>query len=206
MAHLDELVQKAQELSPLPASVLQLARLAGSPDTDLEQIVEVMAYDQALTMRLLRAANAVTEASSTRVLLARDAIFRLGTARVLSLAIASSIHPILRGDTAGYGMSEGELWRHSIASACAAETLPEFTPQEIPVESFTAALLHDVGKLVMGRFLDPKALELILGSQSKDGLDRLEVERRFLMVHHGELGGIIAQHWQLPERIVNAIT
>jgi HD-like signal output (HDOD) protein len=101
IVQVDELIRKAQELSPLPTSVIQLARLAGSPETDLEQIVDVMAYDQALTMRLLRAANAVTEANSNRVLLARDAVFRLGTARILALAIAASVQPILRQDAAG---------------------------------------------------------------------------------------------------------
>src|SRR5262245_21758451 len=205
MVQLDELIRKAQKLSPLPVSVIQLARLAGSPETDLDQIVDVMAYDQALTMRLLRAANTVTEASSNRVLLARDAIFRLGTARVLALAIAASVHPILRTKVSGNGLGEGALWRHSTAAACAAETLPEFTSQEIPVESFTAALLHDVGKLVMGRFLSAEDLELIRRSQAEGGLSALEAERQLLQVHHGELGGIVAQHWQLPDRIVKGI-
>ena len=205
IVQVDELIRKAQELSPLPTSVIQLARLAGSPETDLEQIVDVMAYDQALTMRLLRAANAVTEASSDRILLARDAIFRLGSGRILALAIAASVQPILRQNAAGYGMGEGVLWRHSTAAACAAEMLPEFTSQEIPVESLTAALLHDVGKLVMGRFLSPDDLDFIRRGQSEGGLTPLEAERQLLRIHHGELGGIVAQHWQLPDRIVKGI-
>jgi putative nucleotidyltransferase with HDIG domain len=205
MVHLDELILKAHELSPLPASVTELARLASLPDTDLDQIVEVMAYDQALTLRLLRAANAAAASGTTRVLLAREAIFRLGTARVLALAIASSVHPILRRNVDAYGLADGELWRHSIAAAAGAETIAEFASVEVPPESFTAALLHDVGKLVMGRFLAAEHLDLIRRAQSEGGLDPLTAERQLLMVHHGELGGVIAQHWGLPERIVKGI-
>jgi putative nucleotidyltransferase with HDIG domain len=205
MVHLEELILKAHELSPLPASVTELARLASLPDTDLDQIVEVMAYDQALTLRLLRAANAAASAGTTRVLLAREAIFRLGTARVLALAIASSVHPVLRRNVEAYGLAEGDLWRHSIAAAAAAETIAEFASYEVPPESFTAALLHDVGKLVMGRFLGAEHLDLIRRAQSEGGLDPLTAERQLLKVHHGELGGVIAQHWGLPERIVRGI-
>ena len=32
-----------------------------------------------------------------------------------------------------------------------------------------------------------------------------QAEIEILGIHHGELGGLIAQHWELPERIVTAI-
>ena len=34
----------------------------------------------------------------------------------------------------------------------------------------------------------------------------MEAETQILQVHHGELGGLIARHWNLPEPIVNGIT
>lgn len=205
MVNLDELILKAHELTPLPASVVRLAALAGAPDTDLNAIADVITYDQALTLRLLRAANAAATGGSSRVTLAREALFRLGTARVLALAIASSVSPFLRGGAAAYGLDEGRLWRHSLAAAAAAETIPEFASQDLPPETFTAALLHDVGKLVMARFLGPEDLGFIERARQEGGLSPLAAEAQVLLVHHGELGGIVAQHWELPERIVKAI-
>ncbi len=205
MVHLDELILKAQELSPLPASVVRLASLAGSASADLDEIADVIAYDQGLTVKLLRAANSAAVAGSTRATQAREAMFRLGTARVLALAMASSVNRVMQRDLSAYGLAEGQLWRHSVAAATAAETLPEFAGQDIPAETFAAALLHDVGKLVMGRFLNREDLDFIRRAQSDGGLDRLAAESQVLFVHHGELGGIIAQHWNLPERMVKGI-
>lgn len=205
MVNLDELILKAHELSPLPASVVKLASLAVAPDTDLDEIANVIAYDQALTMRLLRAANSAASGSSRAVTQAREAMFRLGLARVLALCIASNVNSFMKHDCSAYGLGEGELWRHSIATATVAETLPEFARQEIPAETFTAALLHDVGKLVMGRYLSHEDLDFIQRARTDGGLDRLAAESQVLLVHHGELGGIVAQHWNLPDRIVKGI-
>lgn len=205
MLGLDELIEQACELKPLPASAVRLAALTASPDTDLEAISDVIAYDQALTLRLLRAANAAASGSASRISRAQDAVFRLGTARVLALTIASSVNDLLQRDVSAYGLGEGQLWRHSVAAAAAAETLPEFAGPELPPETFTAALLHDIGKLVMGRYLSTEDLDWIHRAVMDGRLSPLAAESEVLNVHHGELGGIVAQHWELPDRIVQGI-
>src|SRR5262249_9552421 len=62
------------------------------------------------------------------------------------------------------------------------------------------ALLHDVGKLVMSRFLESEDLRVI-GMARDAGVTRLTVERETLGVDHAELGGLIAQSWELPESL-----
>jgi HD-like signal output (HDOD) protein len=86
----------------------------------------------------------------------------------------------------------------------AAELLPRFAGRSLPPETATAALLHDVGKLVMSRYLRPPVLEL-LEQARRSGLQRLEAEREVLLVHHGELAGLMAQAWRLPDAIVHAV-
>ena len=86
-----------------------------------------------------------------------------------------------------------------------AETVQALSSGEPIPETFTAALLHDVGKLVMGRFLIPEILGFIRRAREVDHLGRLEAESLLLNVHHGELGGLIAQHWKLPSRVVQGI-
>jgi HD-like signal output (HDOD) protein len=76
---------------------------------------------------------------------------------------------------------------------------------DVPPGTFTAALLHDAGKVVMARFLSPEIPGSIDRARRTSGLSRLEAERELLNVHHGELGGLMAQHWELPPRIVKGI-
>jgi HD-like signal output (HDOD) protein len=205
MIDIDDLIAKASTLQPLPASAVQLASLIASGNSDLDEIGNVIAYDQALTLKLLRAANSAHSASLTPITDARDAVFRLGTARVLALSVAANVNPLLKRDVSQYGLGEGDLWRHSVASAVAAEMLPDYCKELIPPETFAAALLHDIGKLVMGRFLSVEILGMLHRATTEGGLDPCAAESQILRVHHGELGGIVAQHWNLPESIVKGI-
>jgi HD-like signal output (HDOD) protein len=206
MIDLDRLIEQANELAPLPASTVRLAEMVGSPDCHLDDVVELISFDQALTARLLRAANSATSGSAIRVGTVQEAVTRMGTAQVFALAMSSSARPFLRARVPAYNLGEGALWRHSVAAAVAAEIVPVFCQIVVPPETFTAALLHDVGKLVMGRFLNPEILGFIRRAQEIDHLDRLEAEALLLNVHHGELGGLIAQHWKLPPCVVLGIT
>jgi HD-like signal output (HDOD) protein len=131
----------------------------------------------------------------------RDAVLRLGGGTVVSLAVGGRVRGPMSVALPAYHLAEGELWRHSVATALAAEIGRGACRAHVPAECFTSALLHDVGKLVLVRFLSPE-LEQALGAARGDGrLASLDAEREVLGVHHGELGELIAQRWQLPETI-----
>jgi hypothetical protein len=55
----------------------------------------------------------------------------------------------------------------------------------------------------MGRYLDSDVLRSIAEAKKTNGLSQLEAESLLLGMHHGQLGGLIVQHWQLPPGIVS---
>jgi HD-like signal output (HDOD) protein len=75
----------------------------------------------------------------------------------------------------------------------------------VPASAMTAALLHDVGKLVLAKVLSPHVLQLIAQVAEAEHLSPLESEKAVLMTDHGALGAIAAESWQLPEAIVEAV-
>ena len=180
MIDLTKLVEQANELAPLPASTVRLAGLIVNPECHLDDVTELIVFDQALTMKLLRAANSAASASLVRVANVWEAVTRMGTAQVLSLAVAAGAKGFLKTRLPEYGLDEGVLWRHSVAAAVAAETMQAFGNVESPPETFTAALLHDVGKLVMARFLSPEILGFIRRGREVDHLGQLEAESLLL--------------------------
>lgn len=206
MINLGNLIEQANGLAPLPASAVRLTALIANPHCSLEEVADLIAYDQALTLQLLRAANSVASASATPVGNVREAVIRMGTAQVLSLAVASGARPFLLPGIPAYGLAEGALWRHSVAAAAAAEAMQESGELDLPPETFTSALLHDVGKLVLARFLTPEILAFIRRAQAVEHCERLDAEAELLEVDHAELGGLVAQHWKLPPRVVQGIT
>jgi len=131
-----------------------------------------------------------------------EAVFRLSAARILALAVAAA-GDFLKREVPAYGLDERALWRHSVAAA--AETLGCVASIPLPPKTFTVAFPHDLGKLVMNHFLSPADPEMIHRAQTEGGLDPLAAESQVLAVHHGETGGIVAQHWKLADRIVKGI-
>jgi HD-like signal output (HDOD) protein len=202
---LKALTRSACALEALPASVTRLASIAAKDSWNVREVEEIVSLDQALSFRLLRMANSAASASLMPVVTIRDAVVRLGIGSLLSLATATSVQKKLYGAIPEYGLSEGELWRHSVAAALGAESAPAFCDAELPPETYAAALLHDIGKLVLARELEPDVLKVLGAARHQGHLPSLKAELEILGVHHGELGGLIAQHWNLPDRLVTGI-
>jgi putative nucleotidyltransferase with HDIG domain len=104
-----------------------------------------------------------------------------------------------------YGLDEGQLWRHSVASALAIERSGRYGKRPVRPEAFAVALLHDVGKLVLARHLRADHVASIRRMQDDGVVDLDEAERSVVAVGHAQLGARIARHWQLPESIALGI-
>jgi len=199
------LVKAAHGLDPLPATVARLASLVVRPDWSLNDAAHLVEFDPALTGRLLRLANSAAMAGLSPVNTARDAIMRVGIGPALAFAAASGLRKQLKRALPEYGLTEGQLWRHSVASALAVEPIARRARTPVPPECFTAALLHDIGKIVLARFLSPDELKWLAEARDLGG-SSLQAEMEVLGVNHAELGGQIAGHWKLPERLAAGIT
>jgi putative nucleotidyltransferase with HDIG domain len=201
---LDEMARAASQLEPLPTSSTRLAALVCEGTPELGQVVEIVQFDEALTASLLRSANSSWSSSRSEIKTVRDAVIRLGASPVLALTLGLNVRRTLDGALPQYGLSEGELWRHSVAASLAAELLAPRAAIRPPAETATAALLHDVGKLVMARFLDRMLLDELARAQEQ-GATRIDAEAQVLGIDHAELGGLIARSWALPETLVRGI-
>jgi HD-like signal output (HDOD) protein len=202
---LDAVVASALRLEPLPTSVSRLAVLVSDDDSAMRDIVEVISFDQALTANLLRRANSASSASRSAIKTVHEAVVRLGTGIVLSLAMSTTVGERLSGAIPEYGLGEHELWAHSVRASLAADLLRSRAKVPVPIESSTAALLHDVGKLILARHLGPEILDLLAAAKQIEGLSQAQAEALVLEVNHAELGAVVAQHWRLPDSIVHGI-
>jgi HD-like signal output (HDOD) protein len=198
---LHQLIAKAYDLEPIPMSGTRLANLIAQPESTLESIIEIVNLDQALAGRALRAANSAASASRSQITTVRDAVVRLGRSTMLTLGFGANVRQQLQQPLPEFGLAENMLWRHSVAAALVTESLGAACKVQIPPESYAAALLHDVGKLVLARFLDPDLLSFLRRAQEEGHCNPLQAEMEILEVNHAELGGLIARHWGLPDII-----
>ncbi len=206
MLDFESLVRAAETLDPVPTSVTQLVRIISNDDWAFRDVEAVISLDPALTGRVLQVANSAASATLMPIGTVKDAVIRIGIGPVVSFAMAWSIGPRLRRALPEYGLSEGQLWKHSVATALAAEVVAAMTPVDVPPDAVTAGLLHDVGKIVLARFLTPPLLERLATAREHGDTTSMQAEADVLGVHHGQLGGVIARQWNLPGRLAEGIT
>ena len=197
----EEIIAQALAVPQMPAPVMRIVSYLADPNADMNAVAKLIEYDPGLTVNVLRMANSSFFNSGAPVTNAREALFRLGTRRVVQLAIASGVAVSARAEVKGYGLAEGELLRFSIAVGLAAELAARNAGTTAPDHTFTAGLLCSIGKLVLGKFLEVDAgpiLELAAG----ENLSFEQAERRLLGIDHAELGAMLLARWELPESIV----
>lgn len=200
----EDIIARAKSLPSMPAPIMRIMSYLGRPDADMNVLASLIEYDPVLTVNVLRMANSSFFGGGGAVGSVRDALFRLGTRRLLQLVIASGVTPVARGPVKGYGLEEGDLLRFSIAVGVAAELIAVQLGLAIPDHTFTAGLLCSFGKLVLGAFLEVDAAPVI-ELASKEGISFEHAERRILGIDHAELGALLLEHWEMPGPIVTCV-
>jgi len=206
MITMNTIMEQAAQLQPLPQTACKLAALVADETSTIDAIVSVIEFDAVLTAEVLRYANSVMSASSRRIDTLKAAVIRLGAARILERIIAGHFQEEMQRSVDAYGLLRNELWRHSVASAVAAESLGAFTGMPIAGIAFTAALLHDIGKLLIGRIIGKDDLRQLLKSADSNDTKTFEsVEQTIIGFSHAQIGAQLCGSWNLPDRITIAV-
>ncbi|MCK4413081.1 MAG: HDOD domain-containing protein [Candidatus Eisenbacteria sp.] len=205
MIALDAVINDALLLAPLPPAASRLARIAQDRDADISEVVTVVRYDPELPSQLLAYANANRSPALTPLTHVRDAIVCLGIPKVLEIAVIEHLGTPMMEPIPAYGLQEGELWEHSTAAALAAEILGQISGDAVPPASILAALLHDIGKLVLAPHLEPKATMAIARAVDERGMVYSQAELEVVGFTHALVGARIAEIWNLDEQVAAAI-
>lgn len=197
--------KEIEKLAPMPASLTRLAAVVSDPASSAADIVAVIQLDQALTANILRMANSAWSAVAKPIDTVRGAVLRLGGGRVFELAVGQQVAGPMSRSCPAYELAEYELWRHGVAAALATEHIGDFTGHKVAGVAFTAALLHDIGKLILSRHVGRETVQRIREAAKARNVTYLEAERHVLGTDHAEAGAAVARHWRFPTEIANAI-
>ncbi len=204
MNTVDDIISQVQSLPPLPDTATKLFMIMNDPKSSVDEIVETVKYDQAITTEVLRLCNSAFIGLGRTVTSLKDAMLLLGSAKVLQMVMSVHANALLAREQAGYGLEPGALWRHSVAVALASSTFAQRLRLPNVSLAFTAGLLHDIGKVILNRYVADEFTEIVR-RVSDEGLSFGEAEQQVLGFSHEEVGGIIAESWQLPDPIVRCI-
>lgn len=191
-------------VSTLPAlneTVVRVVQLSDKQGASVGEFAELIESDTALAIAVMREANN-GGGPRGRVSNVPDAVEALTPKRIGDVAGRLETYEFFQSVGAWERVPE-RFRRHAVATRHAAELIAGLGEVSGRDELATAALLHDVGQLVLTR-LYPGYGE-ILGDRELTPEARTQRERRELGIDHTLVGGVLARRWGLPAVIASAI-
>lgn len=198
-----KLTDSIDTLPTLPNMTLKVISVAEREDTSADDILNIIKFDQGITANCLKLCNSAYFGRKQRVTSLKEAVVILGFKNIIKVVFASTVSEVFTSNFLGYGLRQGELWRHSVATAIASQMLYKYNSNTNEMTLFTAALLHDMGKLVLDTFIAKYAREIL--EMLEQGYSEVDAETKLFGVNHADIGSYLANDWQFPDELCEAI-
>jgi HD-like signal output (HDOD) protein len=198
------IVSRMDTLPSMPSLYFDILKELGSPEATLENVGATIAQDPAMTAKMLQLVNSAFFGLRRQLTDPTEAVSQLGLETIKSLVLG--IHVFSEFESGGgEDISVQSLWQHSLATAATARRIAQWERQEARIveESFTAGLLHDVGRLVLIANL-PEEYAAVMNQSKSEQTPLVQVEKAVLGASHAEVGGYLLGLWGLPISLVEA--
>ncbi|MCU0578823.1 MAG: HDOD domain-containing protein [Desulfobacterota bacterium] len=193
---LASLVHRDAELVSPPDIFLQIEKVINDPRSSARQVAHIVSQDPGLSAKVLKIVNSAFFGFQQQIDTISRAVTILGTRELSSLALGTSVMSLFRESPSSL-MHMGLFWEHSLACGICARLLAGFKNFQGLERFFISGLLHDVGKLIIFKYL-PRWSEIVLRSVRDSDLFYYEVERQHLGFDHAQVGLALAEQWKLP--------
>jgi putative nucleotidyltransferase with HDIG domain len=197
--------QAIHELCDLPT----LASLAntfrhwmGQPDQDLERFLEVVRADPVLVLEILKVSQSAYYALDVERLSLEHCVAYLGTQHIRLMATSIAARTQLSEWNQHYNWQP--LWMHGYAVAVVADDLRRAFRLGAMSDLHIAALLHDIGKVILSAAF-PRTYGEILNRSLNENTPLVELERERFSLDHEEVGALYARRHHFPPSIEEAI-
>ncbi len=202
MEALSRVLRDTDLIPPLPEVTVRVIAALNDEHTEPDEIDWILRCDPVLVARLMAMVNSPWYGMRQRVRTIKEAIIVLGYQNLRSMVMITSTSKFMRQDFGCYGHDDKGLWRHSISVAAAARELAVMLGESevVSEELFVAALLHDIGKMVLSNYLSETPPERIRAYGSIT-----VAEQDLLGRTHAEAGDLVAGKWNLRPVIHSVI-
>jgi HD-like signal output (HDOD) protein len=192
----EELVKRLDALGTLPEVTVRINAIVNDPDSDPDELEQVIKHDPALVARVMKVANSSMYALPQPVTTVKRAVVMLGFTQVNRIALAASLGHLFRGKLCARHSAK-DLWTHCIAVGAVAKDLAAQVMPGVAEEAFLAGLTHDLGLVALLQLM-PKQLAAVCDTADKDARPFREIERQLLCIDHEQLGLALTRAWGFP--------
>ncbi len=201
---LDAVFESMAELPVFPKVVHKALQVLDDPNKKIADVSEIIKFDQGLVANILKLTNSAIFGLRQQVTDLDTALALLGNQKIREVLVAGAALPYLTRPLSGYEMSPEDLWLHSMGCAVITDVLGRRTGYAEKSTLFTAAILHDIGKIVLDIYVGPRLGEVLMISKQR-GNSFSEAEWIVLGTDHAVAGAAILSNWDFPPDICRAV-
>jgi HD-like signal output (HDOD) protein len=198
-------LKDVESLPVLPGIADKLFNILADPYSMMAALAKVIETDPTLTLRVLKIVNSAFYGFARKIDTVKEAVVILGTDEIKNLAFGISAAKTFQNIHFEGMTNPNALWRHSIGTALIAEYLGQKVPECKHKGVFTAGLLHDAGKIFLMEHF-PSLYNEVFASAIKHHIPLVEAEEEKFELNHAMIGKIVANRWNLPPHLANAIS
>ena len=191
------LVASLADKITLPVVYQDIRKLLSKPEATIDDFVDVIRLDSALSLRIIKVANSHFFGYSRKSETVKQAITMLGMLQIHDLLLSSlAIRAFSTISTDIF--NQHAFWRSCIYCGILARMLAQKCMLPAKERLFTAGLLHEIGHIVMFSKMSEKMQDILIESLQSDKPVSL-LERESLGFDYGDVGGEVMLLWHLPE-------
>jgi putative nucleotidyltransferase with HDIG domain len=199
-----EKLDKIKEIPTLPAIVFELNQHLQNPETSIARVSETIEKDQAMAIKILKLVNSAFYGFRSKISDIKNAVVLLGFNAVRNAIVSVSVIDALPKTLLFQDFEMIDFWKHSLAVAVASKSIAQKAGVDSPDNCFVGGLLHDVGKVIMAQYFKDDFVKVWTRMQN-EYLPFYEAEQQELPVDHTQIGAYLADRWQLPRGLTDAI-
>lgn len=200
--HVKEAIGRMGSLPSQPTVYTELMTALVDQRSSPEEVAEILLSNAPLCAQLLHIVNSAYFRLSQPVVKIDDAVLHLGLSTVRQLVLVAEVFKSVDSGSSAVGTSVKELEEHSFLTGSIASSLMSSHPRRNL--AFVAALLHDIGKLVIATQLSDRARTIAQRVEERNE-PMHESELALFGATHAEIGAHLLGLWQLPSSIVEAV-
>lgn len=199
---LAQALASVNDLPSLPSTYAELNRMLADPRIGIPEIARLVEKDMGMCAKIFQFANSAALSGRRAVTSIQQALMFLGTNMLKNLVLSVEVFDAFSTSLETSGFSLERSQRHAVLTAGIAQKL--VASRHMAEDTFIAAILHDVGHLVIASQMPKRYAEITAAAAAKD-LPRHAVEREILGIGHGQIGAYLLGLWGLPFTVVEAV-
>ena len=200
----DKIISSLEEKLPsLPQILEELIKKLSDPNSNLDNIEELVQVDQSITTQILQVSNKVefTEPGEERITTIHDALHKLGFENAKKIALNVSVLKLMKLTKSTVNFSCEDLWQHSLGVAVASSEISNLVGYDNPDQAYACGLMHDIGKVIKLKY-SKKDFSKEITSAYRKKIDLYDLEIMRNLIRHDLAGAKMMQAWNMPESLI----